>query len=64
MEWEVKERIIRRVKEKGEIAFSWESGNDEAFLSFPDNINESDDFYDLKNTSFLSWTFRTPVNSR
>jgi hypothetical protein len=37
--------LVRKVKEKGDLAFTWESGNDEAFVTFPD-------FSEAEETSF------------
>lgn len=38
----LKEWLIALVKEKGSLAFSWESGNDEGFVYFKDH-NEADE---------------------
>jgi hypothetical protein len=47
-EADIKEWLANLVKEKGELPFSWESGNDEAFLSFKDYAEwDSNNFEDL-----------------
>lgn len=45
-EAELKDWIILTVKEKGGIPFSWESGNDEGFVTFTDKSNAEEDNYD------------------
>ena len=41
--------IILSIREKGSLAFTWESGNDEAFVTFKDsNEAEEDNFQDLE----------------
>src|SRR5688572_14670893 len=34
--------VVSLVKEKGSLPFSWESGNDEGFVTFPDNDDVND----------------------
>lgn len=48
-EQRLKDWIISSVKEKGSLPFTWESGNDEAFVTFKDNTEaEADNFQDLE----------------
>jgi hypothetical protein len=45
----IKDWLVKLVKEKKELPFSWESGNDEAFLSFKDYAEwDSNNFEDLE----------------
>lgn len=48
----LKDWIIKHLKEKGSLPFSWESGNDEAFVTFKDAANTSGDeeakFFDME----------------
>lgn len=45
----LKSWVITSLKEKGSLPFSWESGNDEAFVTFHDKANTSEDnFEDLE----------------
>ncbi len=45
----LKDWIILSIKEKGSLPFTWESGNDEAFVTFRDNNEaEEDNFQDLE----------------
>lgn len=46
---EIKEWLTEKVKEKGTLNFSWESGNDEAFLEFEEyNDAEQDQYQTLE----------------
>jgi hypothetical protein len=46
----LKDWIIISVQEKGGLEFSWESGNDEVFITFKDtNEEEKDNYYDLED---------------
>jgi hypothetical protein len=48
-ERQLKDWILVMLREKGSLPFSWESGNDEAFLTFEDvNDTERDHFEDLE----------------
>jgi hypothetical protein len=48
-ELRLKDWLVAAVREKGSLSFTWESGNDEAFVTFPDS-NESNErqFWDLE----------------
>ena len=49
VEQRLKEWAVASVQEKGTLPFSWESGNDEAFVTFADcNDAESGKFEDLE----------------
>lgn len=48
-EEKLKDWIILSIRERGSLAFTWESGNDEAFVTFKDNNEaEEDNFQDLE----------------
>ncbi len=45
----LKDWMVTSLEEKGTLPFSWESGNDEAFVSFQDKTeSEEDNFEDLE----------------
>lgn len=45
----LKDFIVSSLKEKGKLTFSWESGHDEAFVTFDDkDDSKEDDFFDLE----------------
>ncbi len=45
----IKNWMLNSVREKGNLAFSWESGSDEAFVTFKDsNEAEQDNYEDLE----------------
>lgn len=45
----LKDWVVGSLKEKGNLVFSWESGNDEAFVSFQDKTDsEEENFEDLE----------------
>lgn len=45
----LKDWLITSLKEKGNLSFSWESGNDEAFVTFQDKSDTNEDnFEDLE----------------
>jgi hypothetical protein len=45
----LKDWVIASVKEKGSLSFSWESGNDEAFVTFKDSTEmEEENYQDLE----------------
>ncbi|TDW99096.1 hypothetical protein [Dinghuibacter silviterrae] len=47
-ERELKDWIVKRVSDKTSLVFSWESGGDEAFVHFDDDITEEDVSEDLE----------------
>lgn len=48
-EVQLKEWILKLLKEKGQLAFTWESGNDEGFITFKDfNEAEENNFMHLE----------------
>jgi hypothetical protein len=48
-EQRLKEWIVASVKEKGGLQFTWESGNDEAFVTFKDSTDsEEENYQDLE----------------
>jgi len=48
-EEKLKDWIILSIRERGSLTFTWESGNDEAFVTFKDNNEaEEDNFQDLE----------------
>jgi len=48
-ESKLKDWIIRSIRDKGSLEFTWESGNDEAFVTFKDsNEAEEDTFQELE----------------
>lgn len=45
----LKDWVVTSLKKKGNLAFSWESGNDEAFVTFQDKADsEEENFEDLE----------------
>jgi hypothetical protein len=50
-EEKIKDWLVASLKEKGKMEFSWESGNDEAFVTFKENNYEDgperDNYYEL-----------------
>ncbi|RXK61989.1 hypothetical protein ESA94_02950 [Lacibacter luteus] len=48
-EHKLKDWISAQVKEKENLSFTWESGNDEAFVTFKDaSTEEEDNFFELE----------------
>lgn len=46
MEQEIKDWLVTTIKETGNLPFSWESGNDEAFITFKDRQETQEEEFD------------------
>ena len=59
-EGRLKDWVAASLKEKGSLSFSWESGNDEAFVTFEDKTGENEEnFEDLEETLTMPGYFQS-----